>query len=72
MELVGIKKVAGGKESICYINPEKIIQIDIMNCKGGEKFFLYLENNIVLMITEESYATLMSTIIGGNTETWIQ
>lgn len=72
MNLIRVEKIIGNKERECYINPEKIIQIDIIDRKDGEKFFLYLENDTILMITKESYATLMSTIIGGNAKTWIQ
>ena len=74
MNLVRIKKIVGGRERECYINPEKIIQIEIMDRDNDDekKFYLHLEDNILIVMSVSSYATMMSIITGGSPETWME
>ena len=65
MRLIKIKKIINNENTECWINPEKIVCVDLVKRVNGVIYFLYLEDDIFFRIPEETFNLLVNNLLEG-------
>lgn len=65
MRLIKIKKIINNENTECWINPEKIVCVDLVKRVNGVIYFLYLEDDTFFRIPEGTFNLLVNNLLEG-------
>lgn len=65
MRLIKVKKIIDNEDTECWINPEKIVCVDLVKRVDGVIYYLYLEDDIFFRIPEGTFNFLVNNLLEG-------
>lgn len=65
MRLIKIKKITDNKEVECWINPEKIVYVDLVKGMNGAAHYLHLDDDNFFRIPEGTFNLLVNNLLEG-------